>query len=112
MTVRVFEAATGSEVWLLEVEVPVLALAFSPDGRYVAAGSTDNTTRVFEAASGKEVSRLEVGGRDEVVAVAFSPDGRYVRVASSDETARVFEAIGDTEAWLLKFQGWFARVGL
>jgi WD40 repeat protein len=112
MTVRVFEAVTGRQVWLLEVEVPVVALAFSPDGRYVAAGSKDNTTRVFEAASGKELSRLECHNRGQIGAVAFSPDGHYVGVASSDETARVFETVGDTEAWLLKFQGWFARVGL
>lgn len=78
----------------------------------MAVSSDDMTLRVFEAVTGKEVSRLEVGDRDAVVAVAFSPDGRYVGVASSDTTARVFEAVGDTEAWLLKFQGWFARVGL
>ena len=102
LTVRVFEAVTGRPVWLLEAEVSVVALAFSPDDRYVAAGSKDNTTRVFEAASGKELSRLECHNRGQVGAMAFSPDGRFVGVASSDETARVFEAVGHTEAWLLK----------
>ncbi len=73
----------------------VNAVAFSPDGRYVATGSNDGTARVFEAVSGKEVSRLTEQG--EVSSVAFSPDGRYVATGSGDGTARVFEALSGKE---------------
>ena len=69
---------------------PVNAVAFSPDGRWVAMGSDDQTARVFEARTGKEVSHLAQQGT--VRAVAFSPDGRWVATGSDDQTARVFEA--------------------
>jgi WD40 repeat protein len=91
----VFEAASGKEVSRLTRQGRVRAVAFSPDGRWVATGSYDNTARVFEAASGKEVSRLTQQG--PVSAVAFSPDGRWVATGSYDKTARVFEAASGKE---------------
>jgi dipeptidyl aminopeptidase/acylaminoacyl peptidase len=66
----------------------VLAVAFSPDGRYVVSGSWDDTARVWEAASGREVARVTHGA--EVSAVTFSPDGRYVVSGSGDDTVRVW----------------------
>ena len=48
-TARVFEAVGGKEVSRLDFQDRVLAVAFSPDGRHVAAGSADNTARGFEA---------------------------------------------------------------
>jgi WD40 repeat protein len=36
----------------MNCESSVLALTFSPDGRYLATGSEDKTARVFEAATG------------------------------------------------------------
>jgi Tol biopolymer transport system component len=55
----------------------VKALAFSPDGKYVAAGKNDDQVWVFEAATGKRVSftpRLDDIG--SVSCVAFTPDGK------------------------------------
>src|SRR5204862_260818 len=69
---------------------PVIAVAFSPDGKWVATGSDDTTARVMEAATGKEVSRLAHQGAVE--AVAFSRDGEWVATGSLDYTARVMEA--------------------
>jgi uncharacterized delta-60 repeat protein len=83
----------------------VIAVAFSPDGRYVVSGSIDGTARVWEAASGREVARLPHD--DWVSAVAFSPDGRYVVSGGCDKrgenyrciegTARVWEAASGRE---------------
>ena len=113
-TVRVFEALGGKKVsdlqadgprsnQRLDIQAPVSPVAFSPDGRYVAAGAPDYTARVFEAVGGKEVSRLEFQG--PVDSVAFGPDGRFVAVGSWDKTARVFEAVGGKEVSRLEFQG-------
>ena len=38
----------------------VHSVAFSPDGKYLATASLDNTARVWEATSGKEVTYVNV----------------------------------------------------
>jgi WD40 repeat protein len=76
-------------------------VAFSPDGRWLAAGSRDGTARVIEAASGKGVSKVEFGSY--VTSIAFSPDGRWLAVGGYDGTARVIEAASGKEVTSVKF---------
>src|SRR5262245_59950252 len=50
-------------------------LAFSPDGRFLAAGSQEGAIRVWEIANGRSVVlRHDYAG--PVQSVAFSPDGK------------------------------------
>src|SRR5262245_39796557 len=65
-------------------------VAFSPDGRYLAATGPGNTVRLVAAATGKEVGILQ-GHRGRITSMAFSPDGKWLASASHDHTAKVWD---------------------
>lgn len=74
------------------------AIAFSPDGRFLAAanwGRTagENAVYVWRSDSGDQVAKLE-GHRDHVWAIAFSPDGRVLATGDVSGAVR-FWTVGD-----------------
>jgi WD40 repeat protein len=82
----------------------VRALAFSADGRRLAAGSTDGSVRLWNARSGPEgatASRVFSGHEGVVETVLFSPDGRRIVTASRDGTARIWDAESGHELCIL-----------
>jgi|GEM_PF-2286844 len=79
----------------------VETVAFSPDGKRIVTGSSDNTARIWNAESGRELQLLR-GHRDEVNSAAFSPDGRRIVTGSSDNTARIWDAESGRELQLLR----------
>jgi RNA polymerase sigma factor (sigma-70 family) len=66
------------------------ALAFSPDGKLLAAGWSEWNAALFETATGREVRQL-VGHRGAVQSLAFSPDGSLLASGSDDATALVWD---------------------
>jgi len=63
---------------------------FSPDGNYIATGTTTGEIRVWSVSDGTQVLKLE-GHHDWVMAVKFSPDGRRLISGSSDKDIRVWD---------------------
>ncbi|MGB7924276.1 MAG: caspase family protein [Pyrinomonadaceae bacterium] len=74
----------------------VHAVAFSPDGKWLASGGDDYTVRLWEISSGKELKVFR-GHEDEVDSVAFSPDGKWLASGSADRTARVWDVASGGE---------------
>jgi WD40 repeat protein len=78
----------------------IMAVAFSPDGSLLFAGSTDCTIRVVDVATRKEVATLS-GHMGGVNALAFSPDGQTLASGGGDGLVRLWpwrQMLGRQEA--------------
>ena len=76
----------------LQNDTKVEALAFSPDGKLVAAGRDDGAVRLFSVADGKEVARIP--GETPVLALVFSANGSSLAVANFKGAALFTPATG------------------
>jgi WD40 repeat protein len=72
----------------------VEALAFSPDGRHLAAVADDGAASIYDAYSGRRMRRLS--GTDAVAptSIAYSDDGRRLAIAGVDGTIKVWPLAG------------------
>jgi WD40 repeat protein len=80
------------ELARLSHESAIWSVAFSPDGHWLATGSSDRTVRLWDVSADadaiQEVARLP--HPDDVKSVAFSPNGLWLVSVSTDNVARVW----------------------
>src|SRR5262249_37843952 len=69
----------------------VVAVAFSPDSKIIAAADEQGFIYLWQAATGKRIATLRSPRGADVDAIAFSPDGRLLAVGDS--------LGGDTTLW-------------
>ncbi len=85
----------------------VVALAFSPNGQFLATGggapTEEGEIRVFEVATGKETMKLKAPHSDTVFGVAFSPDGKILASCGADKFLKTWEV--PTGKMLKSFEG-------
>src|SRR5438067_4470279 len=65
-------------------------IAFAPDGRLLASGSSDNTIRLWDTATATELRALK-GHTRPVLSLAFARDGRVLASGSADTTIRLWD---------------------
>ena len=79
---RDFEGAGG----------PIRALAFSPDGKRMAAGSTDGSVTLWDTADNKKFRAIFKPSTKAIAALAFSPDGKSIALGGLDRVVHLIDA--------------------
>ncbi len=68
----------------------ILSVAFSPDGRHLAAGTANGEIRLWDLQEDQQLPPL-IGHTDWVKRLAFSPDSTMLLSGSVDQTVRVWD---------------------
>jgi WD40 repeat protein len=99
-TLRTFSAGTQT----------IEALAASPNGRLIAAGSDDGHVYLFDVSHPSNRTALPaLKAGKEVAYVAFSPNGRYVAGASIDHRVHLWDISDPSNAKALPSLGGFTN---
>src|SRR5207253_9640583 len=75
--IKLYDAATGKLIRMLDNTLQTTSLAFSPDGKPLAASASEDTTvKLWDVGTGKVAHELK-GHTGSVASVEFSKDGRW-----------------------------------
>jgi WD40 repeat protein len=74
----------------------IWTIAFSADGRFLAAGSGEGTVWLWDTGSNHALGRPLTGATNSITDLAFSPDGSILAAASWDSTLRVWDVPSGT----------------
>jgi WD40 repeat protein len=87
---NLWDTATGIEADNLKrCDSHVCSLAYSPDGKILAAGREDGAIKLWDPASGMELARLK-GHSARVWSLAFSADSTMLVSGSEDKTIKTW----------------------
>jgi WD40 repeat protein len=95
--VSLWDARARRQRRLLRGEVhPLTGLAFSPDGRLIAAAGNDHQLWIWDERTGKSGKPLR-GHLAPVSGLAFTPDGNRLVSGGRDGAVRVWDLLRETE---------------
>jgi WD40 repeat protein len=92
---------TGKLLRTLTAEAQVYAVAVTPDGKQVIAGSMYGTLKVWNIQTGEELFTLNAHS-DSVTTLALTPDGKRLISGSLDKTIKVWSLERKEELSILK----------
>ncbi len=98
---RVWELSSGKLLKVpTEKERFLTSITWSPDGKYLAIGSYEDSVDIFETERMEILKRIRVNtdrGTGYGVQVRFSPDSKYLSIGEDQRTARIFKTSDWTE---------------
>jgi WD40 repeat protein len=100
--IKIWNTETGAEIKTLSGYITdgVHSLAFSPNGRHIAAGLWAKEFKIWDTESGREL-RTITGHSKDVISVAYSPDNSRILSGSNDSSARIWDAATGRELMTL-----------
>jgi WD40 repeat protein len=66
-------------------------MAFTPDSRYILAGTDDGLLRIWDVATWRILDTIKAHD-GSIRAIAFSPDGKLMATASHDWSVKIWDA--------------------
>ena len=95
--IHLYELTNGLELWSIHTEVPVSAIAFSPDSSTLAIGYANGTVSFWDVSTGAEINTLPCRPNILITEVAFSPSGE-VFVCASGSAASGYASVWNLSA--------------
>ena len=80
-------------LWHAKLDDFIPTLAWSPDGRHLAAGSVSGQLGIYDAERGRASHLIEQAHTDGVDVVAWRPDGAALATAGRDGTWRLWDPL-------------------
>ena len=102
-TVRLWDVASGKQLWRIEEKEKLVDVAFSPDDKQLAAGDTVGRIWLHDAGTGKLLREIDAH-ESACMEIAFSPDGK--RIASTDWKGKIAVFESATGRALGRFAGY------
>jgi WD40 repeat protein len=89
--VQLLDIQTRQPRWTLAGQEDIEAVAFRPDGRFLAAAA-GGTVLVLDTADGREQQRMQDPANQAVSSLTFSRDGRVLATASGEGMVRLWDS--------------------
>jgi WD40 repeat protein len=98
----IWDGATGKRVLMVQDNAGVVvSLSWSPDGKKLASGATDQTASIWNAVTGQRLYKLE-GHRGAVYALAWSPSGKHLAAGGYENPLKLWNPDTGKEEKTLK----------
>jgi WD40 repeat protein len=109
--IQLYDSTTGQSMRELTTAARPVRLAFSPNGRQIAATERDNAVRLYDVTTGSRlwshIVKLTNIYENYTSAVAFSPDGKIVTVGATDYRIYLCDATTGKEIGSLTGHHWY-----
>ena len=113
-TVKIWDTSDGHLIRTLNVAyTQVRAVAFSPDGQYIASGQDwlpgwdDATLKLWRVSDGQLITSYNFGAFYNIASLAFSPDGTKIAAGCDDFNVRTFDVAGGALLHTMSGHNWF-----